>query len=84
MLDSINTKTEEKVEKVYYFSENMELNIALKCLQMPVLEKKLIGHTIIINKIFSVKNQQGNSNNAQGKPISINIYSRWLTIEKLI
>lgn len=45
------TSPEDKTAKVYYISENIELMIALKCLQMPVLEKKLIGHTILTQKI---------------------------------
>ncbi|CDW85633.1 ubiquitin carboxyl-terminal hydrolase family protein [Stylonychia lemnae] len=84
MLDSINLKIKERVENVFQYSENMELNIALKCLQMPVLEKKLIGHTILINKIFQVKNQQAPSTGTQANGMNLNLNQRWLTPEKLI
>jgi hypothetical protein len=36
--------SDQKIEKVYLISETLELEIAFKCLKMPVLEKKLIGH----------------------------------------
>lgn len=55
MLDSLVTNNEERKDRVYYYSENLELEIALICLQMPVLEKKLIGHTTLISKIHSAK-----------------------------
>lgn len=57
MLDSLVTNNEERKEKVFYYSENLELEIALRCLQMPVLEKKLLGHATLINKIHQVKTQ---------------------------
>jgi len=52
LLDSIAESVEEKTERVYFVSENLELDLALKCLKMPVLEKKLIGHAILVSKIF--------------------------------
>lgn len=32
MLDSLVTNNEERKDKVYYYSENLELEIALRCL----------------------------------------------------
>ena len=54
ILDSI-VNNEDKTEKVYQVSETLELDLALKCLQMPVLEKKLIGHSILVQKICQVR-----------------------------
>jgi len=36
--------SDQKIDLVYLISENLELEISLKCLKMPVLEKKMIGH----------------------------------------
>ena len=51
------------------------------CLQMPILEKKLMGATLLIMKVVQV-----NSNNkeklASGKPKSA--MKKWLTAESLI
>lgn len=55
LLESITQNPDEKTEKVYYISENIELMIALKCLKLPVLEKKLIGHNILTSKINSAR-----------------------------
>ena len=51
ILDSVTNglTNEEKIEHVYKVSESLELELALKCLKMPVLEKKLIGHQILIS-----------------------------------
>lgn len=53
ILDSIavNLSNEEKAELVYKISETLELDIALKCLKIHILEKKLIGHQILIAQI---------------------------------
>jgi hypothetical protein len=56
LLDSLVVKHEEKVDKVYYYSENLELEIAIRCLQMPVLEKKLAGHQVLMSKIYQARN----------------------------
>lgn len=40
---------------VYQYTEMMELEFALKCLRMPILEKKFIGHAILAQKIKQVK-----------------------------
>ena len=37
--------------EVYQHTEKMELELALKCLRMPILEKKFIGHAILALKI---------------------------------
>jgi hypothetical protein len=52
---SVTMSTNEKVEAVYKVSETIELEIALKCLKMPVLEKKLIGHSVLIAQICKVR-----------------------------
>lgn len=51
MLDSVTVgkSSEGKIEIVYQISESLELELALKCLKSPVLEKKLIGHSILIS-----------------------------------
>jgi len=36
---------------VYNHTEKLELELALKCLRMPILEKKFIGHAILAVKI---------------------------------
>ena len=56
ILDSIVTDAEEKTDKVYYYSENLELELALRCLKLPILEKKLIGNSILMNKIYQARN----------------------------
>jgi len=38
---------DEKRDKVHRICECIELEIGLKCLKTPVLEKKLIGHQIL-------------------------------------
>jgi len=45
LLDSIyaQASNEQKVDLVYRISENVELDIALRCLKIPILEKKLNG-----------------------------------------
>ena len=52
-----NKNGEERLyqEDVYSFTEKMELEFALKCLRMPILEKKFIGHAILGQKINQVK-----------------------------
>ena len=40
---------------VYRVPELVHLNFALRCLQLPVLEKKLIGGTLLITKVLQVK-----------------------------
>ena len=44
-----NKNREERLyeEDVYSYTEKMELEFALKCLRMPILEKKFIGHAIL-------------------------------------
>lgn len=44
-----NKNHEERLyeEDVYSYTEKMELEFALKCLRMPILEKKFIGHAIL-------------------------------------
>lgn len=74
LLDSITS--DDKTDKVYYISENLELRLALKCLQMPVLEKKLIGNAILGAKIFAVQQASQNSRNS-------NTNKKWLTTERL-
>lgn len=37
--------------EVYNYTEKIELELALKCLRMPILEKKFIGHAILSVKI---------------------------------
>ena len=51
ILDSITIglTPDEKVDKVYKISETLDLEIALKCLKSPVLEKKLTGHQLLIS-----------------------------------
>jgi hypothetical protein len=34
-------------QEVYKYTEMMELSLAIKCLKVPVLEKKFIGHSIL-------------------------------------
>lgn len=41
--------------EVYQYIEKMELELALKCLRMPILEKKFIGHAILAAKIRSAR-----------------------------
>jgi hypothetical protein len=55
LLESI-TKPEDKTEQVYQVSEMIELEMALRCLKMPILEKKLIGHSILVQKMFQIRN----------------------------
>jgi hypothetical protein len=43
-----NISPDERVDKIYRISEALELEIAFKCLKTPVLEKKLVGHQILI------------------------------------
>lgn len=50
-----NLNLEDKLEQVYKYSDQIELHIAKICLQMPVLEKKIIGHNLIGNKISKIK-----------------------------
>jgi hypothetical protein len=71
---------------VFKYSELVELELALKCLSMPVLEKKFIGHAIIAQKISQVK-----SKNTEENPKAYNHMStlqqmrqRWLTKDFLI
>ena len=45
-------------EEVYQYTEMMELEFALKCMKMPILEKKFIGHAILGQKINQVKAKQ--------------------------
>ena len=40
-------KEGETESEVYRYSEMIELELALKCLSMPILEKKFIGHAIL-------------------------------------
>ena len=65
ILDSIVPENEEKTDKVYYYSENLELELALRCLKLPILEKKLIGNSILMNKIYQAKNNNIQSLNLQ-------------------
>lgn len=53
ILDSATAtmSSDQKIDLVYQVSENLELDIAYKCLKMPVLEKKLIGHHILTIQI---------------------------------
>ena len=46
ILDSVTSSSSaaEKIDLVYQISESLELELALKCLNSPVLEKKLTGH----------------------------------------
>lgn len=48
----------ERPEKVYKITETIQLELAHKCLMMPVLEKKLIGSTILVQKIIQVRTRQ--------------------------
>jgi len=41
--------------QIYRVAELVHLNFALRCLQLPVLEKKLIGGTLLIMKVLQVK-----------------------------
>jgi hypothetical protein len=52
-----NKNGEERLyqDDVYSYTEKMELEFALKCLRMPILEKKFIGHAILGQKITQVK-----------------------------
>ena len=52
---AVSLTNDERVEGVYHLSEFLDLEIALKCLKMPVLEKKLIGHQLLITSIQKVK-----------------------------
>ena len=50
LLDSIYgawISIDDKREKVHRICECIDLDIGLKCLKTPVLEKKLIGHQIL-------------------------------------
>jgi len=49
------------------------LNFALRCLQLPVLEKKLIGGTLLIMKVLQVK-----------KSIESGAVTKWLDQERLV
>jgi len=44
--------------EVYQYTEMMELELALKCLRMPILEKKFIGHATLALKIRQVRGRQ--------------------------
>jgi hypothetical protein len=50
LLDSIHADKlfDQKSELIYKVSEQIELDIALRCLRIPILEKKLNGFQIII------------------------------------
>lgn len=40
---------------VYQYTEQIELAFALKCLKMPILDKKFMGHAILEQQIKHVK-----------------------------
>ena len=44
---------------VYRVPELIQLEFAIRCLEMPVLEKKLTGATLLIMKVVSVSTKKG-------------------------
>jgi len=79
LLDYIYPNQSDKVDQVYYYSDNLELEIALRCLQMPVLEKKLTGHNTLMIKIYHARNNGTTQQNNQSQ-----MNQRWLTPERLV
>ena len=61
MLTSILESGQSLETEVYKYSEMIELELAFKCLQMPILEKKFIGHSILANKINQTKTKDTES-----------------------
>jgi len=53
-----NSSQRKLNEEVYQYTEMMELEFALKCMKMPILEKKFIGHAILVEKINQVNKKQ--------------------------
>ena len=74
----------EAKEGVYKFTEQMELELALKCLRMPILEKKFIGHAILASKINQVR--ASTLPNTSGGHLSTlqSMRQRWLTKDLLV
>jgi len=61
---------------VFRVPELIHLNFSLKCLQMPVLEKKLTGGTLLIMKVIFVRNMANkNKTNASASNSAL----KWLT-----
>ena len=53
-----NSSPSKFEDEVYQYTEMMELEFALKCMKMPILEKKFIGHAILSQKINQVRAKQ--------------------------
>lgn len=82
--------------EVYKYTEQIELELALHCLKLPVLEKKFIGHAILAQKINQVKDvpaseektdpTQINSSSTAQNAVSVihSLRQRWLTKDKLL
>lgn len=66
LLGTIAAGPEAYELEVYQYSEQLELELALKCLKMPILEKKFIGHAILASKINQVKSKLDESEYSRG------------------
>lgn len=58
---------------VYQMPEVIHLNFALRFLQLHVLEKKMIGGTMLIMKVLQVK-----------KSVETNVATKWLDKDRLV
>lgn len=67
LLNSLVSGKEETCQEVYQYTEQIELELALKCLKIPILEMKFIGHSILSSKINQVKLKREESNKEQDR-----------------
>lgn len=90
ILDSVSShlSADEKQEKVYRVSESLELELALRCLKVPVLEKRLIGHQILTSQIYKVRLSGKQSQSLRQGALNGNmdglLNKKWLTTELLL
>ena len=68
---------------VYRVPELIQLEFAIRCLEMPVLEKKLTGATLLIMKVVSVSAKKGGANQAKSQGDDLKM-KKWLTAEAMI
>ena len=63
-------------EFIHRVPELVHLNLSLRCLQLPVLEKKLIGGTLLIMKVLQVKKTM--------EALAAVAPQKWLNQERLV